>query len=404
MVYDLIIIGAGAAGLFAGSRAAAAGLSFCVLEKMNQAGLKLLTTGSGQCNLTNTEDIRLYPERYGRAFRFVRPALMEWTNRDLIDFFEEQGLPCEDRGDGKVFPVSRRSRDVRDLLQKLTQQGGRIFWKDPVRNIRKENSLFIIRCEKDEYRARRVLLASGGQSYPGTGSTGDSYPLAESLGHSLVTPRPALTAVTIKQFSLSASSGTALPVILELYREGRKLWSRQGDLLITHRGFSGPVILNNSRDMALGDTIRISWLPGCSRKELEQDSLERCRKWGKRSLLSGLKQNGIPEGLMTALIERAGLNPGLKLNQLNRKSRAAWMDEIIAASFIIESPGGFNQAMVTAGGVSLKEVNPKTMESRLCSGFYLAGEALDVDGETGGYNLQFAFSSAALAVKSMAED
>ncbi|RDG32977.1 aminoacetone oxidase family FAD-binding enzyme [Oceanispirochaeta sp. M1] len=402
MEYDLIIIGAGAAGLFAGARASAAGLRFCILESMNQSGLKLLTSGSGQCNITNAEDIRSYPERYGKAHKFVKPALLEWSNQDLITFVEKEGLPCEDRGDGKIFPVSRNSRDVRDLLQKLSQNGeGRIFWKDPVRSIEKKGVLFYVKTGSSQYSAPKILLAAGGLSYPSTGSTGDSYILAERLGHSIVKPRPSLTPVFIKNFILVESSGSAFPVSIDLYREGKKLHSFMGDLLITHKGFSGPVILNNSRDMTPGDELRVSWLPDRDREDLDQDILNRIQNSGKKSLPSGLGQNGISESLMKGLLKKAGLSPEMKMNQLSKKNRISYLKEIFSSSFIVDSLGGFNQAMVTAGGVSLKEINPRTMESKLCEGLFFAGEVMDVDGETGGYNLQFAFSSAALAVKTM---
>lgn len=402
MEYDLIIIGAGAAGLFAGARAASAGLRFCILESMNQSGLKLLTSGSGQCNITNAEDIRSYPEHYGKSHRFVKPALLEWSNKDLVAFVEKEGLPCEDRGDGKIFPVSRKSKDVRDLLQRLAQSGeGRIFWKDPVKSIEKIGDVFLIKTGNKQYQTARVLLAAGGKSYPTSGSTGDSYILAEKLGHSIVEPRPALTPVFMKNFLLIESSGTALPVSIDLYRGGKKIHTYTGDLLITHKGFSGPVILNNSRDMTAGDELRVSWLPKENLEDLDNEILSKIQTSGKKSLPSGLSQLGIPESLMRGLLKKAGLNTEMKLNQLSKKNRINYLKEIFSSSYTISSLGGFNQAMVTTGGISLKEINSKTMESKNCSGLFFAGEAMDVDGETGGFNLQFAFSSAALAIKSM---
>ncbi|MDC7233402.1 MAG: aminoacetone oxidase family FAD-binding enzyme [Spirochaetales bacterium] len=403
MEYDLIIIGAGAAGLFAGARASAAGLGFCILESRKQSGLKLLASGSGQCNLTNALDIHSWPPRYGKAHRFVKPALLEWTNEDLVSFFEQAGLPCEDRGDGKIFPVSRNSRDVRDLLQKLCLQGrGRIFWKETARSIEKKGSLFTVHTDKGTYSASHVLIAAGGKSYPSTGSSGDSYTLAAGLGHSIVTPVPALTPVFISPFPLTGSSGTALPVDITVFREHRKVNRFEGDLLITHKGFSGPVILNNSRDLIPGDELHISWLPGMNREDLDSFVLQNIRESGKKSLPSGLALKGIPDTLLRGLLKKAELDCELKMNQLSRNMRQDFLKVMLDSCFTVGSLGGFNQAMVTAGGVSLKEVNARTMESKKCGGLYIAGEALDVDGETGGYNLQFAFSSAALAVKNMA--
>ncbi len=405
MKYDLIIIGGGAAGLFAAARAADSGISFCLIEGMKQSGLKLLASGSGQCNLTNAEDIRSFPPRYGKARNFVRPPLLEWTNTDLVDYLEALGLPCEDRGDGKIFPVSRKSRDVRDLLLKKSREGsGEFVWKEPVKALKKSADGFTVKTVSQEYRSSRVLLATGGLSYPGTGSRGDGYALAEQLGHSILQPQPALTPVFIRDFSLASCSGTALNVTLDLYREGRKAGSFEGDLLITHKGFSGPVIVNNSRQMRQGDELRICWVPDRERQELDREILDRISASGRKSLKSGLALEGVSEALLQELLRRAGLDPAGRMNQLSREGRNSWLKEVFNSVFTVKEPGGFNQAMVTVGGVSLKEVNPRTMESRVCEGLFLAGEVLDVDGETGGYNLQFAFSSAALAVKTMAAE
>jgi predicted Rossmann fold flavoprotein len=401
MVFDLVIIGGGAAGLFAGARAAEAGLNFCIIESMKECGLKLLASGSGQCNLTQGGSIRDFPEKYGAALQFVKPSLFELDNNALVSYFEQQGLPCEDRGDGKIFPVSRKSRDVRDLLLRLCRGGGQIRWNQTVRSLQKEENLFILKTNSEDYRSKNILLVSGGQSYPGTGSTGDAFNLPRLLGHSIVTPRPALTPVFINPFPLSSCSGTALSVSLDLFRNNRKVSSVEGDLLVTHKGFSGPVILNNSRLMDGGDQLQICWVSGLDREDLEKDLLERIRVSGKKKVRRGLSFKGLTEGLTAQLLKRSGIDMEKNLSQLSRTERISWLDTLTKDPYIIAAKGGFNQAMVTAGGVSLKEVKQGTLESRLCPGLYFAGEVLDVDGETGGYNLQFAFSSAALAVKSI---
>ncbi len=399
-MYDLIIIGGGAAGLFAGARAAEAGLRFCILEKMNQCGLKLLTSGSGQCNLSHAGDIRDFTECYGAAARFVKPSLYELDNSSLVSWLEERGLPCFDRGDGKIFPRSMNSRDVRDLFQGLSR-GGKIFWKQTVCSVTPEDGYFTVASGSDSFKGCRLLICCGGASYPSTGSEGDGYEMARSLGHTVVTPVPALTPVFINPFSLDSCAGIALPVSAELYEQGRKKAAFGGDLLITHKGFSGPVILNNSRLMREGDELRISWLPGMERDEVEEELQKRRKHSGKKSLKSGLSFPGIPESLLKVLISLSGLRGEDLLAQLSKKGRRAFLDHLCSCSFRINGLGGFNTAMVTAGGVDRKEVNPKTMESRIVPGLFFAGEILDVDGETGGYNLQFAFSSAALAVKNI---
>jgi len=401
MVFDLIIVGGGAAGLFAGARASRANLSFCLLEGMNQCGLKLLVSGGGQCNLTRSGDIRDFPAKYGPSSRFVKKALLDFDNNRLVRFFQQNGLPCDDRGDGKIFPSSRKSRDVRDLLLKLCRIKGQIFWKQKVLSLERQGDLYILKTQNQKYQAKKILLAGGGLSYPGTGSTGAAYPLAEGLGHTIISPRPALTPVYIRNFPLARCSGTALPVSIALFRDGKKCSFFQGDLLITHRGFSGPVILNNSRIMERGDELRISWLGSQKRDTIEMDIMDRIQNNGKKSTANGLERKELSEALLKSLLERSGIDGRKNMSQLSRKERLSHLTALIEDPYVLEEKGGVNQAMVTAGGVSLSEINPGTMESRLCPGLFFAGEILDVDGETGGYNLQFAFSSAALAIKSI---
>ncbi|MDA3955298.1 aminoacetone oxidase family FAD-binding enzyme, partial [Oceanispirochaeta sp.] len=328
MVFDLVIIGGGAAGLFAGTQASEAGLNFCILESMKECGLKLLASGSGQCNLTQGCKIAEFPAKYGQAFRFVKPALFGFDNKALISYFEKQGLPCADRGDGKFFPASRKSRDVRDLLLALCRKGGQIRWKQRVLSLVKEDNIFLIRSDTELFRAKNVLLASGGQSYTGTGSTGEAYNLPRSLGHTLVPPRPALTPVFINPFPLMICSGTALSVSIDLFRKGQKSASFNGDLLITHKGFSGPVILNNSRIMEEGDELRLCWLPDMNRDALDQEILERIQYSGKKTARSGLARKELTDALTKALLDRAGIDPEKKISQLIRKDRISWLNTL----------------------------------------------------------------------------
>ena len=402
-MYDLIIIGGGAAGLFAGARAAESGLSFCILEKMNQCGMKLLVSGSGQCNLSHAGDIRDFPARYGKAARFVKPALFELNNRTLVSWLEDRGLPCFDRGDGKIFPRCLDSREVRDLLQRLCRDG-RIFWKQKVLSVTAEDGFFTVQTGTKSFQGCRLLICCGGASYPSTGSEGDGYQLARDFGHTVTGPLPALTPVYINPFPLASCAGISLPVAVELFRQGRKLDRFEGDILITHKGFSGPVILNNSREMAEEDELRISWLPGMERATVEEELQQRRKNSGKKTLKGGLAFSGIPEALLRSLIALSGLKEESLMAQLSKVGRRSFLDRLCSCPFRINGLGGFQTAMVTAGGVDRKEVNPRTMESRLVPGLFFAGEVLDVDGETGGYNLQFAFSSAALAVKSVSAD
>lgn len=399
--FDLIVVGAGPAGLMAAAFAAEAGLSVCVLEKNARAGMKLLLSGSGQCNLTRADDIRDFLTHYGRGERFVRSSLLNFTNTQLREFFHQLGVDSEDRGDGKVFPVSRRSHDVLEALLRCCRKSDVIIrYKSAVRYIEKDE-LFRIRTTDGRYSSDFVLLATGGLSYPTSGSTGDGYKLAAELGHHPLSPYPVLTPVTITSYPFSSCSGISFYSRMEIFRDGKKRADYRGDLLLTHKGFSGPLILNNSRDIEKGDILKIAF-PGERKKEdLQKALLDEASSAGKKSLKKFLTSKGLPERFVRIMMSLCEIPEDLLLSQLNKKNRMILLDNLFGFSAIVKSKDGFNKAMATGGGIPREEVRGKTMASILVEGLYFAGEVLDIDGDTGGYNLQFAFSSGKMAADSI---
>jgi len=401
---DVAVVGAGPAGLFAAITAAEGGGRVLLLEKKRKPGLKLLASGSGRCNLTRRQAPEAFFGHYGGKERFVRPCLMEFPPAALESFFARRGVPLKEMNGGKLFPVSERSRDVLEaLLSELALRGGELRTEMPVSRILREGGGFVLEIPGGEVAAGRVILAAGGCSYPRTGSDGEGFRLARELGHGVVPPRPALTGVDIRDYPFADLAGISLPAGLEILREGRKLRRTSGDLLFTHQGFSGPVILDSSRWMAAGDTLLLDFT-GIGPEALQGEILREADVSGRTQVKNCLQGLGLPERLAASLMERAGLPRELRLSELGKKPRNLLVSLAAAFPGEIACPGGWNTAMVTAGGAALEEVNPRTMESRLVPGLFLAGEVLDVDGDTGGYNLQFAFSSGYLAGRNAGKD
>lgn len=400
--YDLIVIGAGPAGLFCAIACRQAGKKILILEKMNAPGKKLLISGSGQCNITHQGDIRAFPDHYGDHGRFLRPALLGFSNADLISFFEKRGLSMTVEESGKVFPASRSSGDVLSLLLKeCGAEGIELFYGQPARQVSRSEEGFLVRTDRRQYRSSLLAIATGGCSYPSTGSTGDGFKFARALGHSISEIAPALTPVRIKDYPFADLAGVSLQGLdISIYR-GRKIQQHRGDLLFTHQGLSGPGILDLSRHMRAGDTLKLSLVPMAEREKIEAWLLKRASDAGSKSIKSILEELPLPARLTARILERIGIDHDTRCAQLTREMRLDLVDRLTGYPLVVEGLEGFNQAMVTRGGVALKEVNPKTMESRLVPGLYLAGEVLDVDGDTGGYNLQAAFSTGRLAGESI---
>jgi predicted Rossmann fold flavoprotein len=401
MEYDLVVVGAGPAGLFAAIHAGRGGMTVLVLEKNASAGRKLLASGSGRCNVTNAAPIEEFPGRYGSAFRFVRPALLGYTNADLMAFLEEGGVPLTEMNGGKVFPSSQRARDILDLLLGEAASSGVAFrYSCPVESVSRDEGTFSVRSNDGEFKARNLLLSTGGKSYPGTGSTGDGYRIAAELGHSIAEPSPALTPLIVKDYAHADCAGISVKDAgLAVVRDGVEVARFRGDVLFTHKGLSGPGILDSSRMIRAGDVILLA-LAG-SEAEIEGAFLAAANEKGSRTAKGFAVSLGIPDRLAVAALSACGIDGTTAIARLDREARKRLARGLSAMPFTVASLAGYAEAMATRGGVSLSEVNAKTMESRLVPGLYFAGEILDVDGDTGGFNLQFAFSSGKLAADAM---
>jgi len=401
--FDSIIIGAGPAGLMGGITCAAGGARTCLLEKNMNPGKKFLLSGSGRCNITHSGAVDDFMRHYGPGGQFIKPAFMNFSNRDLARFFNERGLDTVELDNGKVFPATMRSGDVLNILMReCAGTGMEIRYNEPVLDISRSGTGFEIKTGRRGYQTEKLLLATGGRSYPQTGSTGDGYPLAEKLGHGIEDLQPALAPVIIKNFPFRECSGISVAgSSVTLYRNGKRVRHCRGDVLMTHRGLSGPGILDFSRYILPGDIIGVSLVQCDNPAACEKKILDDIAAAGKKTLKKCIVQNGIPERLVDALFSITGIPGDTKASHADKKTRSLIIKSLLDYRFSVERPGDYNEAMATKGGIPLREINKNTMESRLVQGLFFAGEVIDIDGDTGGYNLQFAFSSGVLAGRSM---
>ena len=399
----VVVIGAGPAGLFCALQAALPGHSILLLEKNKNPGTKLLLSGSGQCNITHSGDIREFLTHYGNHGKQVRPALFGFTNQDLIEFFRNRGLLMITEDNGKVFPRTRCSADVLDILVKECRKQGIIMRCDePVTGVTRTPQGFEINTTAATYYTTMLVIATGGASYPQTGSTGDGYMISESLGQPVTKTAPALTPVHIRNYPFAALSGISFESMhFSVWRSGKKVADRTGDVLFTHHGLSGPGILDASRDIHADDIITLSFVGTMKREEFVADFTKRAeenRSWQISTILAAYP---IPERLNRKILILSGIPENLTCNHFSAEQRSRLITNCTQFPLIVSALGGFSIAMVTRGGVALEGVNQKTMESKIIPHLYFAGEVLDIDGDTGGYNLQAAFSTGFLAGQSI---
>jgi predicted Rossmann fold flavoprotein len=408
-----LVIGGGPAGLFLAAdlarRFGEAGVDpveakVTLLEGGPRPGRKLLASGGGQCNITNAGPIADFIPRYGERGRFLRKALYAFTNEDLVAWFAARGLECVSEPGGKIFPSSRRATEVLKALEaECALRCVSILSSARARSMSiREDGSFIVEASRS-FTAAMAAITTGGRSYPATGSEGDGYALAASLGHAIIPPRPALTAIRVRDFPLASLAGLSFEKLgLSLWRGGRKLRDTVGDLLVTHEGLSGPGILDASRYMGPGDLVVVDFC-GLGREGLREAFAAKLASAPRALPRNLIAEYGLPKRLAERLCELAGIDPETTASTLRRECRETLVGLASAFPATIEALGGWDKAMVTAGGVDTSEVNPSTMESKLLGGLFFAGEVLDIDGDTGGFNLQAAFSTAALAAKAMAD-
>lgn len=395
MHYHTIVVGAGPAGLFAAQALGQQRKSVLILERNQRAGRKLLVSGAGQCNFTHDGPIEDFLNCYHNQAKFLKKALFSWTNKDTMKFFEDLGVPYHIFSNQKVFPKSMKSEDVLNALIRACQMNNvQIEYQQTVSQISVYDGIYTIETEEGKrYFSDHVVIATGGKSYAQLGSDGKGYELAKSLGHSVIPPRPALTDVRLKNTPYKGLAGVSVQNVgLTIWRNGKKIKDYEGDLLFTHKGISGPVIINSSRWMEQGDILMINFLNPKSYETIRQLFATSLPHRGTEEVITFLKVFRLPKNLLQTLCEQIGLDEHTPCAQVNKQKREELVNILTKCPFVIDHLGGFHIAMATAGGIHLKEVNPTTMESRKQKGLYFIGEVLDVDGITGGYNLQAAFS------------
>lgn len=408
---NVIVIGAGAAGMMAAIIAAENGASVTILEKMPRVGKKLLITGKGRCNITNIADIKeLIKNMHGNG-SFLYSSFHNFSNNDLIDFFENLGVKTKVERGGRVFPESDKAIDVVDaLLRKMDSLEIRILKDVAVKNIIKEDNKVTAAVDKKGlvYQADKIIVATGGASYPATGSSGDGYVIAEKLGHTITPIKPSLVPLETEEDWVKIAQGLSLKnVKASIIVDDKKVTEDFGEMLFTHYGVSGPIILSLSKIVAENLTenkiveLSINLKPALSFEKLHNRVQRDFEKFSKKQIKNALNEL-LPSKLIDIIIDLSYINPDKMINQITKEERLRLVEQIMDLRLTITKTRPVAEAIVTAGGVSIKEINPKTMESKIIEGLYFAGEIVDVDGYTGGYNLQAAFSMGYIAGKAVA--
>ncbi len=396
--WDVVVIGAGAAGLFAATRAAERGCRVLLLEKNRKPAVKILMSGGTRCNLTHATDRRGIAEAFGRQGRFLHSPLAALGPEELIAKFEAEGVRTKIESTGKVFPVSDRALDVAQAcLRMLHHAGATIALDEPVVGINCQGEEYALQTSKRSLIAERVILTTGGQSYPGCGTTGDGYAWAKALGHKIIPPRPALAPLTSDAAWVHALKGVTIPDVRISVSEpnGKPVDTRRGSLLFTHFGLSGPVAMDLSR--AITERPKAEWVAECdfAPDEHRETLLERFASGSVTAL--GLVAPLVPKSLAEALVRNSGVPAECRAAELSKKQRGALADALKRQRVPLTGTLGFKKAEVTAGGVALVDVDSRDMQSKRSPGLFLAGEVLDLDGPIGGYNFQAAFSTGWLA-------
>ncbi len=423
MQYDLIIVGAGAAGLFAAARAAECGCRTLLLEKNNQAGVKILMSGGTRCNITHATDQLGIAAAFAKFDRkqadFLRSSLAALPPERVIELLEAQNVRTKVEDTGKIFPVSNKAIDVRDaLLNRAIDYGAVIQVNQSVQSVRREADAFILDTVAGSFTARRLLITSGGQSYPGCGTTGDGYGWARQFGHTIVNPVPALTPVTTDEAWVRDLKGITLPdaaLSIVRYDPAREvtgysakqfLDTRRSSLLFTHFGLSGPAALDISRVITRDrdrSQLRLvcDFLPQTGFEQFQTQLANAFRDGGRKQVGSIMPEFG-PKRLAETSLACCEILPETRAAEVSKKQVRRLAAFLKACIIPISGTLGFKKAEVTAGGVSLDEVDSRTMQSKLIDGLYFAGEVLDIDGPIGGFNFQAAFSTGWLAGQSAA--
>ena len=405
---ELVIVGAGAAGMMAAITAAENGHRVTVLEKNEKPGKKIYITGKGRCNLANDCDQDTFFASVKRNSRFLYSAYDKFNAQDSLQFFRNLGLAIKTERGNRVFPVSDKSSDViRVLEQRMKELGVTVCYKSTVKHILfQDGAVTGVQTESGKrYKADACIVATGGLSYPSTGSTGDGYRFAEEAGHTVTKLSPSLVAIILKEKNVKHLEGlslknVSLSVTTTIEKKGKKaekqIYNGFGEMLFTSEGISGPLCLSASSELAPGfseDTVvELDLKPALSMEQLEQRVLNDFKENINRQFRNSLGAL-LPSRMAEYIVEVSGIDPYVQVNQVTQQQRRYLCELIKHLRFHVEKLGGYREAVITCGGVNVKEINPMTMESKLVNGLYFIGEVLDLDALTGGFNLQIAWTT-----------
>ncbi len=411
----VIVIGGGPAGMMAAITASENGNDVTLVEKMNSLGRKLLITGKGRCNITSSLNIEEFIKNTPGNGRFLYSCYQQYTNKDIIEFLRKQGLEVKEERGNRIFPVTDKSQDVlKCFTKKLKENRVKILYNMQVQKIlvdeQKEKAIGIL-ANNEEMYADKIILATGGKSYPLTGSTGDGYKMVEELGHSVTKIKPSLVPLEIYQKSLCQDlQGLSLRNIeMKILDKSKNktIYEDFGEMLFTHFGVSGPTILSSSAHLVRYKNIdeklknreivlKIDFKPALSTKKLDDRILRDFTEFKNKQFKNSLEKL-LPHKLINPIIKLSKIDPDKKVNEITKEERTRLVE--ILKNFTIEIKGfrPIDEAIVTSGGIKISEINPKTMESKLVKNLYFAGEIIDVDSYTGGFNLQIAYSTGFVA-------
>ena len=403
----VVVIGGGAAGLMAAVIAGREGAKVTLLEKMNYVGKKMGITGKGRCNITNACDMSDFIKNTPGNGKFLYGAYERFTNEDLLQLLHDAGLETKVERGGRVFPASDSALDVRNTFMKLMKHYGvDVHLEEPVKKLLVDDSVVIgVVTDKETYHADAVVIATGGKSYPATGSTGDGYILAAQVGHKITDIRPSLVPIVTEESWVKDLMGLSLRnVELSVVAKNKVQAKMFGEMMFTHFGITGPIVLSLSHTVGklmckknIGTIgLDINLKPALSPETLDKRLQKDFDLYSKKQLINGMKDL-LPSRLIPLIIELAGIDPQKPINQISKEERQQIGYMLQHMPLTVKGLRPVEEAIVTAGGISLKEFNPKTMESKLVKGLYGAGEVLDIDAFTGGYNLQAAFSTGYVA-------
>ena len=403
---ELVVIGGGAAGMMCAYQAASRGVDTVLLEPNRQLGRKLRITGKGRCNVTNNCDTKQFMANIPGDGRFLYSALNRLSVADTMSFFENAGLPLKTERGNRVFPVSDNANDVAGTLTRLCERSGvKVLHTKAKKILTEDGAVTAVETEQGKIQCRAAAICTGGLSYPLTGSDGDGYKFAKELGHTIIEPRASLVPLESDDDYCAQMQGFSLKnVALSVYEDEKLIYKEQGEMLFTHFGVSGPLVLSASSHMrSFGKAkyrLCIDLKPALDEKKLDARILRDFEKYSNREFKNALSDLA-GYTMIPVLIKLSGIPEEQKVHSITREQRLRLVQLFKAFPVSVSGPRPIAEAIVTSGGVNTKEVNPRTMESKLVSGLYFAGEVMDLDGYTGGFNLQIAWSTAYVAGNSV---